>query len=168
LSTVASLAGVVRLSAGCRENTYRTRNQHRLTSGLVAYLPAVLTDLVRCTSLVASVEVDGHRYEDGWLLVVVANGYSYGAGFNIAPRARCDDGLLHVVLVGMRGRLAVLRALPRVRRGAHTSDPKVTMLTAQNVTIRTDQPSPALLDGDVRAQTPLEIEVASGTALLWL
>jgi len=42
------------------------------------------------------------------------------------------------------------------------------MLTAQNVAIRTDQPCPALVDGDVRDQTPLAIEVAPGTALLWL
>ncbi len=146
----------------------RINRRRRLTSGLVAYLPAVLAELVWCQPLAAVVEVDGQRYEDDWLLVAVANGYSYGAGFKIAPRARCDDGLLDVVLVGMRGRLAVLRALPRVRRGAHMSDPKVTMLTAQNVAIRTDQPCPALVDGDVRAQTPLEIEVAPGAALLWM
>jgi len=146
----------------------RINRRRRVTSGLWAYLPTIFAELVRCAPLSATVEVDGQRYEDDWLLVVVANGYSYGAGFKIAPQARCDDGLLDVVLVGMRGRLAVLRALPRVRRGAHTSDPKVTMLRAQHVTIQTDQPSPALVDGDVRAQTPLEIEVAPGTALLWL
>ncbi len=53
-------------------------------------------------------------------------------------------------------------------RGVHTSEPKVVMLRARKVAIRTDQPSPALLDGDVRAQTPLEIEVAPGAALLWM
>jgi len=67
----------------------RINRRRRLTSGLVAYLPVVVAELVRCQSLPAAVEVDGQRYEDEWLLVVVANGCSYGAGFNIAPQARC-------------------------------------------------------------------------------
>jgi diacylglycerol kinase (ATP) len=145
----------------------RINRRRRLTGGLVAYLPSITAELAHLKRLEATVQVDGERFEGSWLLVAVANGTSYGAGLKIAPHARCDDGLLDVVLVEQTGRADVLRSLRLVMRGAHESHPKVRMLQGRWVSIEAETPSPALVDGDVIAQTPLEIEVEPGAGVLW-
>lgn len=145
----------------------RINRRKRISRGLMAYLPAVVAEVAGNSFLPARVEVDGRSFEDEWLLIAVANGNAYGAGFRIAPKAACDDGLLDVILVQRMGRLEVLRSLRLVLRGEHEGHPKVKMLRARKVKIETDQPAPALVDGDVTAQTPLEIEVAPGAGLLW-
>lgn len=147
--------------------TERINRRRRISRGLVAYVPAIVAELLRHSPLPALVEVDGQRFEDEWLLVAVANGNAYGGGLKIAPQARCDDGLLDVVLVQHTGRLDVLRSLRLVMRGEHERHPKVRMLRTHHVTIQTETPTPALVDGDVLAETPLEIEIAPAGALLW-
>ncbi len=145
----------------------RINRRRRLTRGLAAYLPAVLHELAANTFLPARVQVDERVFEDEWLLVAVANGNAYGAGFKIAPKAACDDGELDVVLVQRTGRLDVLRSLRLALRGQHERHPKVRMLRGRHVRIETERRAPALVDGDLLAQTPLEIDVAPGAGLLW-
>jgi len=145
----------------------RINRRRRISRGLMAYMPAVLAEVAGNSWLTASVEIDGHSFEDEWLLIAVANGNAYGAGFRIAPQAAYDDGLLDVILVQRMGRLEVLRSLRLVLRGRHQGHPKVQMLPARHVRITTERPAPALVDGDVTAHTPLEIEMAPGAGLLW-
>lgn len=146
----------------------RINTRRRWSCGLMAYLPAIAAELARPTPISAGIVVDGRELTGKWLLVAVANGSSYGAGFQIAPEAVVDDGLLDVVLVEAMGRLDVLRSLNSVRYGRHVNHPKVTMLKARSVRIETDRATPVLVDGDVRCETPLDIEVRPKAALLWI
>jgi diacylglycerol kinase (ATP) len=130
-------------------------------------MPAILAEVACRSHLHATVEIDGARYEDEWLLVAVANGNAYGSGFRIAPQAQCDDGLLDVILVGATTRVDMLRSLWLAKQGRHLDHPKVQMVRGRKIRIRTDVEAPIVVDGDVNLRTPVEIEVVPGAALLW-
>ncbi len=53
------------------------------------------------------------------LLAAFANTPVYGGGMKVAPRARIDDGLLDVCIVGGVGHLKLLTMLPSVYTGSH-------------------------------------------------
>ncbi|MGD9495072.1 MAG: diacylglycerol kinase family protein [Armatimonadota bacterium] len=146
----------------------RMNRRLRLTGGLAAYFTAVLQELARNRATHLRLQVDEARWEGEALLLAVANAQSYGAGMRIAPQARIDDGLLDVVLVRPLARLAFLWSFPRVLRGTHLTHPAVSSWRGRQVRIETPEPSPLLVDGDLRGQTPVSVAVASGRARLWL
>ncbi len=145
----------------------RINRRRRVSAGLWAYMPAILSEVACRSHLQATVEVDGRRFEDEWLLVAVANGNAYGSGFRIAPEACCDDGLLDVILVRGSGRMEILRNLWLARHGKHLTHPKVQMIRGRRIRIHTQRQAPVMVDGDVSLHTPLEIEAVPGAALLW-
>ncbi|PVG84225.1 diacylglycerol kinase [Nocardioides gansuensis] len=65
--------------------------------------------------------------------VVVANSAYYGKGMRIAPDARVDDGLLDVVVIEAASRRRLIRSLPQVYDGTHTSLPQVHVLRGARV-----------------------------------
>lgn len=145
----------------------RINRRRRVCGGLWAYIPAILSEVACRSHVRASVEVDGERFEDDWLLVAVANGSAYGSGFRIAPEASCYDGLLDVILVRGSGRIEILRNLWLARQGKHLADPKVIMVRGRSMRIRTQVPAPVMVDGDVGLSTPVRLEAVPGAALLW-
>lgn len=95
-------------------------------------------------------------------LIAVANGIYAGGGMMFAPEARTDDGLIDLVLTRDLTRPTILRELPRIRRGAHLSNPKVRVLRARSVRVETGRAKDRLLveaDGNVRGQTPAEFRI---------
>lgn len=93
---------------------------------------------------------DGRVVDQRCAVVAVANTGFFGGGMRISPDARPDDGLLDVCLVGDVGRVALLRAFPKVRTGAHLDHPKVIALRAAEVDLEILEPR-LDLDGEVRA-----------------
>ena len=99
-------------------------------------------------------------------LIAIANGVYAGGGMMFAPGARVDDGLMDVLLAcdGLT-RASILRELPRIRRGAHLSNPRVRAMRATRVCIETDDQGDALMieaDGNVRGHTPAEFRIMPG------
>ncbi|MGC9317803.1 MAG: diacylglycerol/lipid kinase family protein [Armatimonadota bacterium] len=146
----------------------RMNRRLRLTAGLPAYLTAVAQELVRHRPTEMRLRVDDESWEGRALLVAVANGRSYGAGMQIAPRALIDDGLLDVVLVRHLGRLAFLASFPRVLSGSHLTHPAVRTWRASEVIVETPAPSPVLVDGDIRTRTPVTVRMAPARARFWM
>lgn len=79
-------------------------------------------------------------------LLSFANGRQWGNGAIVAPDACLDDGALDAVLVDDRGRLAVLRAMPRLFRGTIARAPgvRITRIRAAAVS----GPGPLLYHAD--------------------
>jgi len=146
----------------------RMNRRVRLAGGLLAYLIAVTQELMTYRPTDVRLTVDGEQWEGRALLLAVANARSYGAGMKIAPLAEIDDGLLDVVLVEHMGRVEFLRSFPRVLRGTHTDHPAVHVWQGEEVMIETGEPSPVLVDGDVRCETPLRVRVSHGRARFWM
>jgi diacylglycerol kinase (ATP) len=88
--------------------------------GRTAFLRATLQALRRYRCVPVRVAVDGEPWYEGPLFVLaVANGTSFGKGMRVAPKARPDDGLFDLILVGEVAGWQLVRRLPQLYMGWH-------------------------------------------------
>ena len=102
------------------------------------------------------------RSDQPTLLAAFANTPLYGGGMKIAPRARMDDGLLDVCVVGAVDRLRLMRLLPTVYSGRHLEVPEVEYFQSGRVRVETEQPLDVYADGEYVCRTPVEVGVERG------
>lgn len=100
------------------------------------------------------------------VMATVGNGPTYGGGIPICPDADPGDGLLDVTLVRPAGRARLLRLLPRVYRGTHTTAPEVSTFRVKSVRLASPGVT-AYADGDPIGALPLTIEVVPGALTLF-
>jgi diacylglycerol kinase (ATP) len=93
------------------------------------------------------------------LLAAFANAPLYGGGMKIAPRAKMDDGLLDICIVGAVDRLRLLRLAPSVYSGNHLNVPEVEYFQTPRVRVETEHPLDVYADGEYVCQTPVEVGV---------
>ena len=82
------------------------------------------------------------------LLVTIANSAQFGNGARIAPGARVDDGLLDLVIVEERWRVATIVQLPRLFTGTADRIRGCTTQRIREVTIEADEPMTYHVDGE--------------------
>jgi len=95
------------------------------------------------------------------LLAAFANTSQYGGGIKIAPRAKDDDGLLDVCIVGKVASFRRLRLFPSVYSGRHLNIPEVAYFQAARVRVETERPLDVYADGEYVCHTPVEVAVHS-------
>jgi diacylglycerol kinase (ATP) len=144
---------------------------HRLKRrvGKLAFVLAILTCLWRYRPNDLSVEADGCTYRAA--SVIVVNGHLYAGRFMIAPTARLDEPLLHMVMFRRAGRLAALRCLCAMAAGALDRLAEVTILPARRVSVAAcgpacDRTAPVQIDGEIGGVLPLSIAIADAPLLL--
>jgi diacylglycerol kinase (ATP) len=93
------------------------------------------------------------------LLAAFANAPLYGGGMKIAPRAKMDDGLLDICIVGAVDPLKLFCMFPTVYFGRHLQIREVEYSQAVRVRIETEHPLDIYADGEFVCQTPAEIGV---------
>jgi diacylglycerol kinase (ATP) len=99
------------------------------------------------------------RSDQPTLVAAFANTPSFGGGMKIAPRAKIDDGLLDVCIVGAVSRLRLLRLFPSVYSGHHLSIPEVEYFQAGRARVETEHPLDVYADGEYVCRTPVEVGV---------
>jgi diacylglycerol kinase (ATP) len=114
---------------------------------------------VRCR-----VTVDGDVLHEGPIfLLAVANGVTFGKGMKVAPRAKLDDGLADVVIVGDVPRWQLPLRLAQLFLGHHLEARPVTFRQVRTVSCDPlESFTPYELDGDVGPAGPLELRVLPG------
>jgi len=95
------------------------------------------------------------------LLIAVGNAHRYGGGIKIVPRARVDDGLLDVCLVGNISKLKVFFCLPIIYFGGHTRLKEVEYFQARNVHIESTPALEVYADGELACRTPVSIRLVT-------
>ncbi|MDP3209790.1 MAG: diacylglycerol kinase, partial [Rhodoglobus sp.] len=91
-------------------------------------------------------------------LISVGNNVSLGGGMKVTPDAKVDDGILDVLVVEALSRSAFLRIFPRVFKGEHVTDRRVSIHRAKR--IRIESPGVvAYADGERFGMLPIDIEV---------
>jgi diacylglycerol kinase (ATP) len=96
------------------------------------------------------------------ILAAFANTPAYGGGMKIAPRAKLDDGLLDVCVVGGVGRLKLLSMFPSVYGGHHLNIREVEYFQSPRSRIEAECPLPVYADGEYVCETPAEISIEPG------
>ena len=96
------------------------------------------------------------------VFALVFNTRPYAAFFTPAPNARCDDGLLDALVIRRGGALDVPRLTWKGLRGTLPGDASVTLLRSTGFRVEAPEPLPWQIDGDVGAETPVDILVRPG------
>lgn len=139
-------------------NEWRERLPHWI-GGRARFAAAAIAALRRYKNVCLSLMIDGRAMEINSNLIVVANGRFAGGGMMLAPHAELDDGLLDVILTDGVTKFDIVRELPRIQRGAHLKNPKVTEIRAREISIEASQPLAIDLDGEMVGTTPARLTV---------
>jgi len=128
-----------------------------LPSALFAFSPAAMT-----LSVAGSEHPDMlvQRAESSMLMMAFANTTVYGGGMKIAPRAKLDDGLLDVCIIGDINKFKLFSLFPTVYFGKHLGMKEVEYLQTSRLTIETEKPLQVYADGEYVCKTPVEVGIA--------
>ena len=126
----------------------------KLIRGLAAYLATAVVSLVRFESPTVVITTPDHRYEGEMTILAVHGGPTSGGGFNLAPRAIPDDGLLDATLVPGIGPLGRVPRLLAAMKGTLGSMEGTVELQAPWLEMRFDRPLPMHVDGDQAVLEP--------------
>lgn len=72
-----------------------------------------------------------------------------GSGMTAAPGASTDDGQLDLLRAEGMGRAGVLALLPRLLRGTHLADRRVTLSPCRAAHLESASPLPLAVDGEL-------------------
>lgn len=124
---------------------------NRLGLGRLTYLGVALKQLFAAADVSATLTIDGRPPIDmGKMLFTACMLHRFeGGGFQFAPDADADDGILNLCAVGRLPKLLVLLALPTAFKGKHYMFRGITPYRAKKVTIETTQPLWVHTDGEV-------------------
>jgi len=120
--------------------------------GFALYFAAVLkTILTNFDVYNVHVTADGVSFDEKVLLLVFCNGGREGGGFQVAPHAKVDDGVLHYVGVRKISRAHLLATLPSFMNGKHAALKHVLHGDFNNIAIQSEQPLLIHTDGEIFA-----------------
>ena len=143
-------------------------NATRWLKGPAVYPAAALRALARWKPTVFRLEIAGNGpgddsgedadevgrpvvHEFAGYAVVVANAAYFGAGMMVAPGAQIHDGILDIVMMRQGSKLALVRALAKIRDGSHVSLPQISLERGTEVTLTVDRAMPSAADGETLA-----------------
>jgi YegS/Rv2252/BmrU family lipid kinase len=134
--------------------------------GMAVYLVAIIRALANYRAHPMTVEYDGQRLHRRLLFASIANGRCQGAGFWLTPTALVDDGALDLCLVDNMRLDQIIRYIPRLMEGSHTSLKQVTMGRARSIRVSCSAPVPVATDGEVISIAARDITVETLPAAL--
>jgi diacylglycerol kinase (ATP) len=118
--------------------------------GTLLYLVAVIRTLVFYYDAPrVALDVDGQELSMASLMISVMNGRTMGGGFLMTPTSEIDDGLLDLCIAAKVGRPKMVAFVPRFLRGTHVTDRDITMLQGRAVSVTSEAPWVAQVDGEI-------------------
>jgi YegS/Rv2252/BmrU family lipid kinase len=130
--------------------------------GVARYVAAAIAAFREARPLEVKVIADGGTRAFSVHLVAVASTPSYGGGILIAPEAQIDDGWMDLALVAPLRWSQLLDGLLLALRTGDIRWPEMQRMRARKLRLETNRPMLFHGDGEVLAETPVEIEVLPG------
>jgi diacylglycerol kinase (ATP) len=134
--------------------------------GSAVYTVAALRAVAGWRPAAFGLQATSGRHDFSGYAVVIANSAFFGAGMQVAPPAAIDDGILDLVMMRHGPKLAFIRALTKIKDGAHTSLEQVSLECCTDLTLTVDRALPVAADGEtllfaapLPAGTPLRVRV---------
>lgn len=103
--------------------------------------------------------IDGHKQESKCFINTVAVGRRFAGGFFLTPHALADDGLFDVCLIHEIGLMRRFLILPRVPKGTHISDSRVTYYQTAALHLEFKRQMPYHLDGELYFASTMKINL---------
>ena len=132
--------------------------------GVLAYLYSGIKHVITSKSAKYVIHADDQVVEVEAAMVLLANAGLIGAGslpveVMVAPRSDFQDGLLDIAVFAPRHLPDMAGILWRMATRRFAGDDRMFFLQARRVRIETDPLVAIQVDGQVRGQTPLEVEI---------
>ncbi len=86
--------------------------------------------------------------DDKVFLVSIGNGWNVGGGLRLTPKAILDDGVFDVGYLQDISRFRILQVFSKLYDGTIDTVPEVKMYKTRELTIESDRPIPAHIDGE--------------------
>jgi diacylglycerol kinase (ATP) len=134
--------------------------------GFSSYLWSVFKVLRNHRPLPLDIELDQLKFSENVTLVSVGNGRSSGGGFYLTPRAKLDDGLLDICVMGYFPRSKVFSVLPRALKGTHVRLDGVRVYRSRRILVRSAEGFPVHIDGEPLPEPLEKIEIFLDTRKL--
>ena len=140
--------------------------------GKKAYGLAVLKSLnkINCENLELKLElVDGSNFEikGNYLISALCNGRFYGSGFNPAPEAKIDDGVLNLLLADKIPFIRFIPLIKKYKEGRHKESKYINEILVKSGTIRSKNKFIANADGEIFETDEIKFQVLP-KALNWV
>ena len=110
-------------SFGFDSDANRIANEARLVRGNLVYAYAAFRAMATWKHAGFTVTVDGEPHELSGFSVAVANSRAFGGGMFLAPQAELDDGVLDIVAICGRSKLATSVGCPGSSRASTSTTP---------------------------------------------
>ncbi|MET3617093.1 diacylglycerol kinase family enzyme [Peptoniphilus olsenii] len=99
------------------------------------------------------------KIEDEFLISALCNGSYYGSGFQPAPFAKLDDGLLNLVTAPRFKLKDIIPLLYSYRKGTHLKDEKIKEFLVKSGEIKSDKEFIYNIDGEIYKTKELKFKV---------
>lgn len=136
-----------------------TGNKVNWLRGNAIYLYAVLHTLINFKPQNVELTFNDQTYINDYFLMTIANGVALGGGFKLTPDAELDDGFLDLCLVQNMPMASIVRNLLKVYSGKHKEDPRVEIVKAKKVSIRSENGFAAHADGELMSLNMKELNI---------
>ena len=134
--------------------------------GFFLYLVATLQTIVsHFYTLQLNIQFDDETVQQSALFLALGLGFRGGGGFRLTPDAKHDDNLIDSCLVDPVSRLTALALLPSAINGSHTKASFVSMRKSVQINIKSAQPMPIHIDGEIFAYPKDNVKEVTITSL---
>jgi diacylglycerol kinase (ATP) len=145
----------------------RALNGPKWLRGLPRYLFATLGELVAIRHWNVIISLDGEsRYTGTALFTSTLNAPTFGSGMPAVPHARIDDRKLDLLVARRFTRGGALVMLPRLLRGTHLNDLRVSTHQFSTLQLASEAPIPVAADGEFLGEY-CQIDIAVDTSFIW-
>lgn len=105
---------------------------------------------------------DGEPVSDSFVFAFCGSGRFYGGGYQAAPYAVPDDGLLDFCMVKTMSLPRLLTRIGEYKKGQHYTWPETTYLRGKKMTVKSEIPAAVNIDGECEIVTESTFEVLPG------
>lgn len=129
----------------------------------LSFIWATLVSIFLYGKKTVQLRVDDHFQAEAAIWnVAVANGRYHGGGMLVAPEARLNDGLFHVVVIGDLTLPQVFWHLPKLYNGNINRIAAVTTLTGRKISATSKDLTLLDVDGEQPGRLPVTLEILPG------
>ena len=133
-------------------------NNRSILKGHLAYLYHVIKILGTYKEREVKYVIDGKSYVDKILLILVANGTTFGGGFSLAPDAHVENDYLDVCIIKQVSPFRRFLNLNRLKSGTHGKLPEVSFHKAKSIRVVSPNIN-GQIDGEFYGKPPFNISI---------
>ncbi|WP_066186246.1 MULTISPECIES: diacylglycerol kinase [Gracilibacillus] len=140
------------------ELTYEVPSKLKTMLGQLAYYLKGMEMLPSLKPIKATIEYDGHIFEDEIMLFLVSNTNSVGGFEKLAPAAQMNDGYFDLLILRKTNLAEFVRIASLATKGAHLEDDHIFYAKANRIKVHAEEKMQLNIDGEFGGMLPGEFE----------